>query len=426
MAIEVEHNTLTGTDLHVPWYEGASAPSSPVEGTYWGKTDEDPIKVYRYTSAVWVEVACSAERVQDLIGAAVAGSGLASAAYDDGTGVTTITVSNESVQDMLGTFIVGAGMVDVTYDDATNTMTISASNDTIVAALLDIFIFTGGLAGVDNGDGTLTLSLAALDHTNISDFDEAVQDTIGAAIAAGAQTGMTVTYNDVPGTFDFATDDVYLAEMIRDMLATSLVAGTNITITINDIANTITIDSTGGGGGAGTVIVQQNDADVDTAAATLDFDGSFVVSSSPAGEVNIGLDYGTGAGQVAEGDHAHTITSTINVVIDGGGSAPAVGTKIRFRVGFAGTWVKNSLGADVSGSCVLDIWKDVHANYPPTVADTITASAKPTLSSATHSEDGTLTGWTTSFSAGDWFVVNVDSASTLTVITLALDYTRTV
>ena len=48
---------------------------------------------------------------------------------------------------------------------------------------------------------------------------------------------------------------------------------------------------------------------------------------------------------------------------------------------------------------------------PPTVADTITASAKPTLSSATKSEDTTLTGWTTAVTAGDVFGFMVDSAS---------------
>ena len=32
-----------------------------------------------------------------------------------------------------------------------------------------------------------------------------------------------------------------------------------------------------------------------------------------------------------------------------------------------------------SGSIVIDVWKDTYANFPPIVADTITASAKPTL-----------------------------------------------
>jgi hypothetical protein len=74
---------------------------------------------------------------------------------------------------------------------------------------------------------------------------------------------------------------------------------------------------------------------------------------------------------------------------------------------------------------VVDIWKDTYTNYPPTVADTITASAKPTLASATKSQDTTLTGWTTTFAAGDTLRFIVDSATTVTRVTLALRVRRT-
>jgi hypothetical protein len=61
-----------------------------------------------------------------------------------------------------------------------------------------------------------------------------------------------------------------------------------------------------------------------------------------------------------------------------------------------------------------------YASYPPTVTNTITASAKPTLSSAAKSQDSTLTGWTTSISAGDVLAFHVDSASTVTRVNLVL------
>ena len=80
---------------------------------------------------------------------------------------------------------------------------------------------------------------------------------------------------------------------------------------------------------------------------------------------------------------------------------------------------------DQSGSAVIDVWKDAYANYPPTVADTITASAKPTVSSATKSQDSTLTGWTTSIAAGDILKFNLDSVTTATKIVLTLKVTRT-
>lgn len=69
-------------------------------------------------------------------------------------------------------------------------------------------------------------------------------------------------------------------------------------------------------------------------------------------------------------------------------------------------WV---LLGDQSGSIEIDIWKTTFAGYPPSVGDSITASAKPTLSSAPASEDSTLTGWTTAITAGDCLRFNIDS-----------------
>jgi len=114
----------------------------------------------------------------------------------------------------------------------------------------------------------------------------------------------------------------------------------------------------------------------------------------------------------------------IGITIDGAGSAISTGAKGYIRVPFSCTIVGAYLLADQSGSCVIDVWKDSWANYPPTVADTITASAKPTLSTSDHGSDETLSGWTTSVSAGDVIGFNVDSASTITRLTLELQVTR--
>lgn len=111
----------------------------------------------------------------------------------------------------------------------------------------------------------------------------------------------------------------------------------------------------------------------------------------------------------------------LRVVIDGGGSAVTTGAKkVYVTVPFSGTITKWRLQADQTGSAVLDIWKDAFANTPPTVADTITAAAKPTLSSAQAAESSTLTGWTTAVTAGDVIEVNVDSASTVQRLILDL------
>lgn len=116
-------------------------------------------------------------------------------------------------------------------------------------------------------------------------------------------------------------------------------------------------------------------------------------------------------------------TTTLGIVIDGGGSAIATGIKGDLRIPFACTITKATLLADQSGSIVVDVWKDTYANYPPTDADSITSAAPPTISTATKSEDATLTGWTTSIAAGDILRFNVDSATTVERVVLQLDVT---
>ena len=118
-----------------------------------------------------------------------------------------------------------------------------------------------------------------------------------------------------------------------------------------------------------------------------------------------------------------TRTTSMGLVIDGGGSAITTGIKGDLHIPVACTITAVDMLADQSGSIVIDIWKDTYANYPPTVADTITASAKPTISTALKSEDTTLTGWTVSCSAGDTLRFNVDSCTSITRVALSLKVT---
>lgn len=116
-------------------------------------------------------------------------------------------------------------------------------------------------------------------------------------------------------------------------------------------------------------------------------------------------------------------TRVITVTMSGGGSAITTGIKCDASIPYTCTITGVRMAADQSGSIVVDIWKDTYANYPPTVADTITAAAKPTISAATKSEDTTLTGWTTAVTAGDMLRFNVDSAATVTRLVLTLTVT---
>ena len=102
------------------------------------------------------------------------------------------------------------------------------------------------------------------------------------------------------------------------------------------------------------------------------------------------------------------------------GAVLTTGIKGDLSVPYSATIASVTLLADQSGSIVVDIWKDSYANYPPTVADTITAAAKPTISATTKYTDSTLTGWTTALTAGDTLRFNIDSVSTVTRVEITL------
>lgn len=129
--------------------------------------------------------------------------------------------------------------------------------------------------------------------------------------------------------------------------------------------------------------------------------------------------------------NAITVSDTLNTVLlfnmYGNGSVLPTGSVSHTDVSipFNCQITSWTLLADQIGSLVVDIWKDSYGNYPPTVADTITAAAKPTLSAVTKNTSTTLTGWTTTITAGDTIRFNVDSASTITRAVLALSLRKT-
>lgn len=103
-----------------------------------------------------------------------------------------------------------------------------------------------------------------------------------------------------------------------------------------------------------------------------------------------------------------------------GGAALSAGIGRSVYVPYAFTITGYTLVADQVGSIVLDVWRDSYANYPPSVADTIAGSEKPTIAAAIKTQDTNLTTWTTAITAGNCISVNIDSAATITWCSLTL------
>jgi|GEM_PF-2950957 len=112
----------------------------------------------------------------------------------------------------------------------------------------------------------------------------------------------------------------------------------------------------------------------------------------------------------------------IPCIIDGGGKVIATGTKARIKAPCDCTIAAWEATASPSGSIGFDIKTCTYANFPTTVS--ITASAKPVITSAQKATSSTLTGWTTSIKRGDWIEFVVDSCTSTTLATLSLHCVR--
>ena len=138
-----------------------------------------------------------------------------------------------------------------------------------------------------------------------------------------------------------------------------------------------------------------------------------------------------GAGSLLDADLLDGLSSAVftavslTFIIDGGGSAITTGQKGHLEIPFACTLTGWTILADQSGSIVVDVWKDTYANFPPTVADTIAGSEKPTLASVQKNQDLALGTWTTAVAAGDILAFNVDSITTVTRVLISLRATKT-
>lgn len=119
----------------------------------------------------------------------------------------------------------------------------------------------------------------------------------------------------------------------------------------------------------------------------------------------------------------------LEMIVDGIGNVIGTGVKGYLEVPFNMSLSQAVLLADETGSIVVDIWRCTFAQFDggvthPVVTDRITASAQPTISSATSSKDSTLSGWVTTLNKGDILAVNVISCTAIKRVTVSLSGVR--
>lgn len=162
--------------------------------------------------------------------------------------------------------------------------------------------------------------------------------------------------------------------------------------------------------------------------------GAYVfLGGATGGTFTVSFDGQTTSALAYNANQATVLAAVEGLSTVGAGNATVVastgGWDIHILVADSGTAVTGSVAGltgatnpavtNITGSIVIDLWKT--ASGIPTVANTITASAKPTLSSTRESTQTTFTGWTTTtLKKGDRIGVNVDSATTVKQVTMSV------
>ncbi len=182
-------------------------------------------------------------------------------------------------------------------------------------------------------------------------------------------------------------------------------AGAGVTCVDDTTRTTCTIP----GGGSAYATIEDEGTPL-TQRTTVDFVGAGVTCTDTGSETQCSI---SGA--------AATIYQRLELGVNGGGSPITTGAKGRKTFSISGTITRWRLVSDVSTTAVLDIWK---ANAAiPTNANTITAAAKPSLTASELSTSATLTGWTTAVTAGDVFILEVESNNNAQYLFLELEMT---
>lgn len=210
---------------------------------------------------------------------AVDTKGRISSVVETAIAITASQVSNfsEAVDDRVNGLLVAGTDITLTYNDAANTLTIdatSASTEDIQDAIGSILVDTADI-DFTYSDPTPSIS-AVLTTTGVSaaTYGSASATPIIAVDTKGRITSASSTAISIP-----ATQVTDFSEAVDDRVYNLLVAGSNITLNYNDVANTLTIAATGSTGYA----TVQDEGVAETQRAILNFVGdAFIVTDDGA------------------------------------------------------------------------------------------------------------------------------------------------
>ncbi|OQB40345.1 MAG: hypothetical protein BWY06_01234 [Candidatus Latescibacteria bacterium ADurb.Bin168] len=280
----------------------------------------------------------------------------------------------------------------VSYDNTTGVLTWSGT--------INIYFTRADGTAIKNtvAAGSITLADDEFCYVTLSETNGAALTMAKASLGAGSASAFKA-YNVLPMGYRNASDNNFYPEELAGVFAMMLAGSAYVEKATFD-ANTIL------------------KADTDNTPAALTVAEQRIVGRKTGGNI-----------AALTGSEVNTILeqrSTLNFIIDGGGSKITSGEKGHLVVDFACTIEAWTLLADQSGAIKIDIWKDSYSNFPPTDSDSICNGHEPEISaSGSKAQDTDLSDWgSVSINAGDILAFNVDSCTSITRCTVALKVKR--
>jgi hypothetical protein len=159
-----------------------------------------------------------------------------------------VTLNAERVQDIVGALVINGTGITATYNDAGNTESLNITNTGVTAGTYGSATKTTTVAV--NAQGQLTSAAhqdISIPSTQVNDFQEAVEDVVGAMVSGNTESGINVTYDDPTGKLNFDVNDPVIT-LSGDVVGSATMTNLgNVTISTTVQPNSVALgdDTTG-------------------------------------------------------------------------------------------------------------------------------------------------------------------------------------
>ena len=372
---EIVHDNLSGfvPNEHIDWTTDQGSTNIHA-GNY---TDTNTMGSGFTVSATTDTTATTITEGEDLFFAA--GTGITCETTADGTVTISCTVtdtntqlSQEQVEDYVNGLLTAGSNVSLTYDDAAGTLTVAAtdtntmgsgftvsattdSNATTITQGDDLMFAAGtGITCETTADGTVTISCTVTD-TNTQLSQEQVEDYVDGLLTAGSN--ISLTYDDAAGTLTIAATDTntmgsgFTVSATTDSNATTITQGDDLMFAAG---TGITCETTADG----TVTISCTVTDTNTQLSeeqVEDFVGGMVTGNTETGisvtyqDADGTLDFAVSDTTVAGDSGSTDITPGDTLTIAGGTNATTAMSGDTLTVNVDDAFLKNDADDTTSG-----------------------------------------------------------------------------